>query len=534
MLAGILIAACAMLAPTMALAGPATHFSVSAPAAATAGTAFNFTVTALDASNAVATGYAGTLRFTSTDGAATLPAHYTFGAADAGEHTFSATLETVGARTITVTDTITSSIVGTSNAIADGIGPPTVGTLFLPDSISANRATLLSFTLKNPNANARLTGVSFTDALPSGLVVASPNALSSSCGGTVAATPGSGTVSLTGGAIGLRQNDDGGACFISVEVTAASPAAYVNKTGAISAIESGPGVASNTAILTVKSSSASASPPTISKVFVPSSISPGDRTLLGFTLTNPNAVDLTDVTFTDQLPSGLSVANPSGLSNSCGGTVAAPAGSSSIALTGGMVSAVSPLADVTGGGCFISVEVTAAAAGTFSNTTGAISANESGAGAASKTAVLTVTSPLPPTISISFDAGSIHVGGSTALTFLISNPNSEALTGLAFTDSLPAGLVVATPNALVNACGGTVMAVPGSTSISLAGGTAQATESGLACSISLLVRGTTVGTTRNTTGAITSARTGPGSPSNTAILAVIPIPPPTGLSVTPR
>jgi hypothetical protein len=48
--------------------GAATHFSVTAPANATAGSAFSFTVTALDASNAVATGYTGTVHFTSTDG----------------------------------------------------------------------------------------------------------------------------------------------------------------------------------------------------------------------------------------------------------------------------------------------------------------------------------------------------------------------------------------------------------------------------------------------------------------------------------
>ena len=43
-----------------------THFAVSAPACATAGTAFSFTVTALDQFNNTATGYAGTVHFTST------------------------------------------------------------------------------------------------------------------------------------------------------------------------------------------------------------------------------------------------------------------------------------------------------------------------------------------------------------------------------------------------------------------------------------------------------------------------------------
>jgi hypothetical protein len=58
-------------------AAPATHFSVSAPAVATAGTPFVFTVTALDGANTTDTAYAGTVHFTSSDGAATLPADVT-------------------------------------------------------------------------------------------------------------------------------------------------------------------------------------------------------------------------------------------------------------------------------------------------------------------------------------------------------------------------------------------------------------------------------------------------------------------------
>src|SRR5205807_2600834 len=95
-------------------AGPATHFAVSTPANATAGSAFNFTVTAQDAFNNTATGYAGTVHFTSTDGAAVLPANSTL---SSGTGTFSATLATGGSQTITATDTVTSSITGTSGTI---------------------------------------------------------------------------------------------------------------------------------------------------------------------------------------------------------------------------------------------------------------------------------------------------------------------------------------------------------------------------------------------------------------------------------
>ena len=51
--------------------------------------AHNVTVTALDAYGNMATGYTGTVHFTSSDGQAVLPANYTFIAGDAGVHTFS-------------------------------------------------------------------------------------------------------------------------------------------------------------------------------------------------------------------------------------------------------------------------------------------------------------------------------------------------------------------------------------------------------------------------------------------------------------
>jgi hypothetical protein len=99
----------------------ATHFTVSTPATTNAGTAFNFTVTALDPFNNVATGYTGTVQFTSSDPQATLPANSTL---TNGVKTFSATFRSSGNQTITATDTVSASITGTSNATADAIPPP--------------------------------------------------------------------------------------------------------------------------------------------------------------------------------------------------------------------------------------------------------------------------------------------------------------------------------------------------------------------------------------------------------------------------
>jgi hypothetical protein len=95
----------------------ASHLSVSAPATVTAGNPFTFTITARDALGNVATGYLGTVRITTSDVSATLPAQYTFTAADHGSHTFTATgvLWTVGPQTITATDQGASGMTAQAN-----------------------------------------------------------------------------------------------------------------------------------------------------------------------------------------------------------------------------------------------------------------------------------------------------------------------------------------------------------------------------------------------------------------------------------
>ena len=74
------------------------------------------TVTAMDAYGNTATGYTGTVHFTSTDGAAVLPADYTFTAGDAGVHTFTTASPSrpPAAETVTATDTVNGTITGTS------------------------------------------------------------------------------------------------------------------------------------------------------------------------------------------------------------------------------------------------------------------------------------------------------------------------------------------------------------------------------------------------------------------------------------
>ncbi|HVX21135.1 MAG TPA: fibronectin type III domain-containing protein, partial [Acidimicrobiales bacterium] len=76
------------------------------------------TVTATDAYGNTATGYIGTVHFTSTDPQAALPGDVTFTAGDHGAVTEPVTFKTAGTQTVTATDTTTGSITGTSGTVA--------------------------------------------------------------------------------------------------------------------------------------------------------------------------------------------------------------------------------------------------------------------------------------------------------------------------------------------------------------------------------------------------------------------------------
>ena len=94
-------------------AGSATGLAISASSGSTAGSSIAVSVTAHDGFGNQATGYAGTLSFTTSDhGAQTqLPAAYTFTSGDAGTHGFTVVLTTAGPQTVTASDgTLTSTI----------------------------------------------------------------------------------------------------------------------------------------------------------------------------------------------------------------------------------------------------------------------------------------------------------------------------------------------------------------------------------------------------------------------------------------
>lgn len=181
--------------------------------------------------------------------------------------------------------------------------------------------------------------------------------------------------------------------------------------------------------------------------------------------------------------------------------------------TYGLVTAIGPLtvAPLTTPGSFSAIGTTA---GNFSLTT---TPNTFQAGAASV---------LPPTITKAFGAASIPLNSSTSLTFTLNNPNASSLTGVGFTDTLPAGLVVTTPNGLTGSCGGgTITAVAASGTISLSGASLAASAS---CTFSVNTTGTTIGAKNNTTSAVTSTEGGTGGTASASVnVAAVSPPSPT-------
>jgi hypothetical protein len=251
-----------------------------------------------------------------------------------------------------------------------------------------------------------------------------------------------------------------------------------------------------------------------------STVALNGTTSITFNILNTSGSTETSGAFSEALPAGVVVATPNGLSSTCTGTPAiatAVAGSSTISLTG----AVYALSGV----CHVTVNITGTTTGikNFPD----VAFTSSGPQTTANVDSLTVTGPLPPTISDPFGAASIFAGGTTTLSFTVTNPNGTTLTGIGFTDTLPTFMTVRIPNGLTGSCGGgTITAVAGSGSVSLSGATLAGSAS---CTFSVNITSIMVGSVTNTTSAVTSTEGGTGLTASASLLVnlliLIPMPP---------
>jgi photosystem II stability/assembly factor-like uncharacterized protein len=179
---------------------PAAGLEVTAQTTGTAGSPLSFEVTARDSIGHVATGYTGTLHFTSNDPDAVLPADSTL---TAGVGNFQATPETAQASQITAAD---GSLSGTSGVISVAAGPATELELTgFPVSASADNPFSFHVTALDQfgNVATSYTGTLHFTSTDPGATLPADSALSAGQGGFTAAlvTAGDQTIGVGDGVL---------------------------------------------------------------------------------------------------------------------------------------------------------------------------------------------------------------------------------------------------------------------------------------------------------------------------------------------
>ena len=139
---------------------------------------------------------------------------------------------------------------------------------FSPSSIGAGAVSTLTIVLTNANDVAAVLTAPFTDTLPAGVVIAATPNLTTTCGvGVPTAAPGGSSVTLPAGStIPASSGATPGSCTLSVDVTAAAVACYLN-TVLVGALQTSGGnnISPATASLCVGSAIAAAPTPTLSQ-----------------------------------------------------------------------------------------------------------------------------------------------------------------------------------------------------------------------------------------------------------------------------
>ncbi|MES9852954.1 MAG: hypothetical protein ABW170_14130 [Candidatus Thiodiazotropha sp. L084R] len=399
---------------------------------------------------------------------------------------------------------------------------PTIAKSFAPATISMGERTTLTVTVTNNSAVA-LTGTLLTDTLPVGVAVYSAPTTATTCAdGAVLATAGDNEITLSGATIPAS-----GSCTFSADVTASTTGTLTNTIGA-NAITTDQGV-SNPA--PANADLEVLAPPTISKAFNSASINTNGTSTLTISLGNSNADAITLTSqLVDALPGNVLVETPNGLITTCPGAVTATPGAIQVSYANG--------ASIPSGGCTISIDVTSAVDGSYVNTIAAGQlTTSSGENPQPAVATLGVGALIDaaPGISKAFAPTTIDVNGTSNLTLTLENPNPGPLTlDAIFTDTFPAGLLIANPANLAGSCTlGSVTATPGTNSVVYANG---ATIPAGNCTISLDVTSASAGSYNNTIaiGDLSTASGGSNpQPATASLIVTAPLAPTLGKSITP-
>ncbi len=343
------------------------------------------------------------------------------------------------------------------------IKPLTVSNGFNASTIFSGGTSNYSITINNPNVGLNQPNTSVTVPLPNNVTLSGTP--TSTCGGSF-----TGTI-FTGGTIPVATNaTTPGKCVLTFPVTSTTTGSYpaILPAGTITTDRGATNPSpSGTATLNVQTSGTNL-PPTLSKAFT--GLTEEGTSTLTITIDNPNTLALTNVSLTDNLPTGMTIATPASPTTNCGGTVTTPT-TSTVTLTGGTV----PKATTAAGSCKITVKVTT------NQTSGTPLVNVISAGnitndqnltnGADATATATVSPAL--VLAKKLNPSTILPNQSATLSLEIKNNSSKNATGVKLTDNFPIGMKLFNPvGGTVTDCGTpTIVSDPNGTIIDITGAT---------------------------------------------------------------
>lgn len=245
--------------------------------------------------------------------------------------------------------------------------------------------------------------------------------------------------------------------------------------------------------------------PTFSVAFSPSTIAPGATSTLTYTIDNTaNTIGVSDVAFTNTLPAGMTIQNPSNASTTCiDGIFSATAGGSSITFSGYRIGK--------GTSCTLTVDVTSSTVGANSNTTGSLTSSGGTTGTANAT--LTVDGARPG-FSMAFSPTTINPGGISTLTYTIDNSlNGSNANGLSFAHYLPSGMTISSDPVSSTTCNAPGFAPsPLGTQVQFSG-SYPTVNAGATCTTQVNVTASNVGVYATETGELTALGVSSGKAS---------------------
>ena len=244
-----------------------------------------------------------------------------------------------------------------------------------------------------------------------------------------------------------------------------------------------------------------AATPTVSESFSPALVALDGTSTLTFAIANSDPLTSPHVvSFDDTLPSGLRVVGTP--ASTCATGLPASAGPSDVGFTD------PTLTD--NPGCTVSATVQGVQSGQWDDPVSA----------SIDTAPTPLTASIdvvaPPSISAAFGTNLLGLDGTTSLGFTITNPNPTfALSGVGFTDTLPAGLTIA--GQPTNTCGGSFAGDPGSNNFGLSGGQISPAST---CTVSVAIAASTTGALTDTTTQVFSTEGGIGNTASAGLTVI--------------